>query len=941
MRQRNTVIFFCILVLSFISILSSRAQGTYGASSYFNFVYSSVSDWTGFAGAVTYKTVVNSDTLLFGGCDATGPTRVKGGFTGAIRATSIELPAFPSLGYLSFYIQNGSSGTTRTIYLKVWDPVSSAWITAETIPIGGNVDKRVVASSVLSKKGVKVKIDSDGKYFWFYQLEAWSSKLATTDPNALPVLLSVLPTPGSTLSSTDTVTLQYDELIKQGMGNLDFSGATLAPSFLGNTLQILYSHLTEAKDTLVIPSSFVRNSQNIPAARDTSFLYTNDVTDPVLQSVSPADSSIIHVNDIAGKIVLTFDETISLGTGSILFGPATVTSSFSGKTLTIGYSGLAYSTAYTLTIPADFIQDISGNTYKTDIVLHYTTHARDSTPPTLLSLSPLSDATNVPIGGSLSLAFSEIVQANGHVTLNGTPIDLSFNGSLVGINYTNLEYNTVYTVTIPSGSLTDTTGNPFPDTTFHFTTKPFLTKGLDIIVAKDGSGDYRTIQEAINAVPDNSADRTFVYVTNGIYQEKVMIPASKQNLSLIGQDSAKTILLYNDYAGGAGGTDNSYTIDIKPTGFYAENITFQNTWPTTGGSTNQAVALMTEGDKQVFKNCKVVSFQDSHYPKQPNTRQYYLNCFIQGATDFMFGSATAFFESSRINAVVGGQYLTAPSGTPREFGLVYNNCQLTANANVPAQSYYLGRPWKDFGKTVYLNTKMGPHIKDIGWAVWATAGDDADNQFTGFYAEYNSMDLTGNPINPIRATWGKKLTLAQAARYTIDNVFNYGTGSDSWNPLPFSTATEPPMNLTVNGGSLAWDAPKFAVGYVIFRNDTLIGTSQTSDFIDPDFISGATYRVKALNEYGAQSAYSDTPLSLDEATYAATNAIFPNPFTEFIFLKHSEGIKMLTFFTLDGQFAKEIPAAPIIETAELKSGFYLVRITSLDGIASYVKMCKK
>lgn len=923
------------------SLLPLAAQGTYGASSYFNFVYSSVNDWTGFTNAASFKTVVDGDTIIFGGCDATGPTRAKGGYTGAVRAQSIELPAYASLGYLSFYVQNGSSGTTRNIYFKIWDATTSTWVTVETVPIGGNVDKRVIANSVLSKKGVKVKIDSDGKYFWFYQLEAWSSRLATNDPNEAPKILNIDPLAGTIIPSTDTVKVQFDEIVKQGTGSLSFSGGTTNAVFVGNTLNVLYSGLTKAQDTLIIPASFVKNLNNVTLAKDTAIVYANDVTSPALQLVAPKDSSHIHVNDIVGKIVLTFDEKVVIGTGTISFGPATLTPVFSGNTLTIGYSGLAYSTSYALTIPAGYVKDVSGNPYKTDIVLRYTTNDRDNTAPTLSSQSIANGATEVPIGGSISLYFSEIVKAKAPITINGLPVTLSFNGSVVGINYTNFEYATQYTVVVPNDALTDTTGNAYAGSTFSFTTKAFAAKDIDIVVAKDGSGDFMTVQQAVNAVTDNLSTRTLIFVKKGIYNEKVLIPATKQNVSLIGQDSASTIITYNDYAGGAGGTDNSYTIDIKAPGFYAENITFQNTWATTGGSTNQAVALMTEGDRQVFKNCRAFSFQDTHYPKQPNTRNYYLNCFIQGATDFMFGSATAFFESSTINSVLGGQYITAPSGTTREFGLVYNNCLLTANANVLAQTYYLGRPWKDFGKTVYLNTKMGPHVRDIGWAVWATAGDDADNHLTGYYGEYNSMDLAGNPINPTRAAWGKKLTPAEASRYTIDNVFNYGAGSGAWNPLPFSTAPTAPSNLEANAGVLTWTAPKFAVGYLVFRNDTLIGSSITNAFTDNAPIANGVYRVKAINEYGAQSPYSDFPLSLEEASYFNSTTIFPNPFADAIYLKNSELAKTVNFYNVEGKMVKQVPASSMIKTEELPSGFYTVQIITQTNSRISLKMLKK
>lgn len=927
------------LLLSCASITSSFAQGTYGASSYFNFTYASVPDWTGFASATSFKKAVDGDTLTFLSCDATGPTRAKGGYTGAIRCQAIELPYLESLGYLSFYIQNGSSGTNRNIYIKTWDEATTTWLTADTIIVGGGIDQRITVSSVLSKRKIKVKIDSDGKYFWFHQLEAWSSKLATTDANEAPKILSVTPLTGTVIPASGKVTVQFDEPIKASTGAITFSGATTSSSFKGSSLIVKYTGLTQATDTLKIPANTIVNNTSINLAKDTSFIFANDVTDPVFVSVSPVDSSKIHISDIVGKIVLTFDENIALGTGTISFGPATVSPTISGKTLVIGYTGLAYKTSYVLTIPANMIKDISGNTYKQMITLHYTTNPRDSIAPVLKSQSLTEGATAVAIGGSLYFNFDEIVQQKSPVTLNGNPVVLSFNGSMVGINYTNLEYSTNYKLEIPAGAITDTCSNGYSGLTLNFTTKDFAAKDFDIIVAKDGSGDFTTVQAAINAVTDNSNQRTFIYLTNGVYNEKVLIPATKQNISLIGQDSAKTIITYNDYAGGAGGTDLSYTIDIKAAGFYAENITVKNTWPTTGGTSNQAVALMTEGDQQVFKNCRAFSFQDTHYPKVANTRNYYTNCFIQGATDFMFGGATAFYEACTINCVNGGQYVTAPSTTTKEFGLVYNNCTITANSNVATQAYYLGRPWKDFAKTVWLNTKMGAHIKDIGWSVWTTTGDDADNQLTGFYAEYKSMNLSGTLISPIRAAWGKQLTDVQAARYTIDNAFNYGSGSNTWNPLPYSTAPEAPKNFTADGGMLSWDAPKYAVGYVVFRNDTVIATTTATHYMETKTtVATDVYKVRAVNEYGAQSEVAGIVSGTNDQSMVE-GIVYPNPFSETLNIKNEAAT--LEFYALEGQLIKRTTAQNTVDTHELKSGTYMLKIIGLDGKTSIHKVVKR
>jgi pectin methylesterase-like acyl-CoA thioesterase len=936
-----------LILLSCLLTSASFAQGTYGASRYFNFQYDSLSaaEKTAFTGGATVKTSVDGDSLIFGSANSQSSSRTSTPYVGSIKCKSILLPQYASLGYFSFYAQNGSTGTTRNLYVKISTNNGSTWITADTFIVTSNSGLRYTVSSALSKKGVRVMIDSDGQYFWFYQMEAWSSTLASTDPLEAPKILSITPAGGSTIPSTGSIDIQFDELVKTGTGSVVFGAGTVIPAYKGSILRVNYGGLTGSSNTLTVPGSFVKNNGSITMVKDTSIVYIGDIADPVYQSVSPVDGSNINVSSVTGNIVLTFNEPILRGTGTISFdGPfATITDTAIGNTLVIKYTGLAYSTNYILTIPANTVKDVSGNTYKTDITINYITNAKDNTPPTLSAQSITNGATSIPIGGSIALTFNEIVQkGTGNITINGVPATLSFNGTMAGINYTNLDYNVSNTVVIPSGAITDTTGNAYAGTTFNFTTKAFSLKAFDIIIAKDGSGNYSTIQAAINAVPDNSSQRTFVYVKNGIYNEKVLIPASKQNLSLIGQDSAKTILTFNDFAGAPGGsTDLSYTIDIKAQGFYAENIKIKNTY----GQGSQAVALMTEGDQQVFKNCSATGFQDTHYPKQPNTRSYYLNCFIEGATDFMFGSGTVFFEECKINCISGGQYTTAPSGSTREFGLVYNNCSITSNSNVLAQSFFLGRPWKDFAKTVWINTKMGPHIKDVGWAVWTTSGADADNHLTGYFGEYNSMTLAGAPINLTpRASWDVRLTTPQAARYTIDNVFNYGVGLSTWNPLPYSTAPAAPSNLVVSSNVLNWTAPAYAVGFVVFRNDSVVGTTVNTNFTDATASGNSnTYIVKAVNEYGAQSASSNqivTSIDKNYNAYINIFEIYPNPFTDVITIKNSEKLKTLEFFNAEGQMVKQTEAASSIRTSNLKSGFYMVKVITKNDETYYVKMIK-
>ncbi|WP_162053316.1 pectinesterase family protein [Pontibacter pamirensis] len=288
----------------------------------------------------------------------------------------------------------------------------------------------------------------------------------------------------------------------------------------------------------------------------------------------------------------------------------------------------------------------------------------------------------------------------------------------------------------------------------------------DFVVAKDGSGDFKTVQEAINAVPDFRKNTTTVFIKNGVYKEKLVLPPSKTAVKFVGEDVQKTILTHDDYAakknrfGEEMGTTGSTSFYVFGDDFSAENITFENS----AGPVGQAVAVRIDGDKVMFTNCRFLGNQDTLYPHGEKSRQYYKNCYIEGTTDFIFGWSTAVFENCEIYSKEGGNYITAASTleeTP--YGFVFLNCRLTGNA--PANSYYLGRPWRPYAKTVFINTYMGNHIKPEGWHNW----DKPDAEKTSYYAEYNSKGPGAAPAK--RVKWAHILTKEQASDYTLENIF--------------------------------------------------------------------------------------------------------------------------------------------------------------------------
>lgn len=293
----------------------------------------------------------------------------------------------------------------------------------------------------------------------------------------------------------------------------------------------------------------------------------------------------------------------------------------------------------------------------------------------------------------------------------------------------------------------------------------------DFVVAKDGSGDFFTVQEAINAVPDfRKNKRTTILVRKGEYKERVIIPECKINISLIGEEGA--VITDDNYAskknifGDEMSTSGSSTVYIYAPDFYAENITFANT----AGRVGQAVACFVDGDRAYFKNCRFLGNQDTLYTYGKESRQYYENCYIEGTVDFIFGWSTALFKDCEIRSLCNG-YVTAPStdqGKP--YGYVFWNCRLTADAE--ADKVYLSRPWRPYAQAVYIQCELGKHIVPEGWNNWGKAS----NEKTAFYAEYQS---TGEGANPAaRAPYSHQLT--DISKYQPEKVL---AGNDGWNPI--------------------------------------------------------------------------------------------------------------------------------------------------------------
>jgi pectin methylesterase-like acyl-CoA thioesterase len=306
----------------------------------------------------------------------------------------------------------------------------------------------------------------------------------------------------------------------------------------------------------------------------------------------------------------------------------------------------------------------------------------------------------------------------------------------------------------------------------------------DVTVAKDGTGNFTTVQAAVNAAPTGRTTAYKIYIKNGTYTEVVTVPSNKPFLQFIGQTRDGVIITFNNYngktnpAGGTFGTANSATVTINANDFSAANVSFKNST----GESPQALAINISGDRCAFKNCNFLGGQDTMLNWGDAKRQYFYSCYIEGTVDFIFGNARGWFEKCTINpknrSSNGQSYITAANTTAGQtYGYVFNSCKITENTT----QYFLGRPWQNScnssprsnPKVVFLNTTMGANILAAGWSTWDACTVTSEITF----AEYNSKTTSGAAVNTAsRVSWSKQLTATQAGVYTTSAVLG------TWSP---------------------------------------------------------------------------------------------------------------------------------------------------------------
>ena len=289
-----------------------------------------------------------------------------------------------------------------------------------------------------------------------------------------------------------------------------------------------------------------------------------------------------------------------------------------------------------------------------------------------------------------------------------------------------------------------------------------------IVVARDGTGQFRTVDEAIEVCRAFMDYHKVIYIKKGTYKEKLIIPQWLQNIELCGEDMNKTIITYDDHANiNNMGTFRTYTLKIEGNDITLKNLTIENNAARLG----QAVALHTEGDRLVFINCRFIGHQDTVYTGMPHTRLFFKGCYICGTTDFIFGPSTAWFEDCTIESLINSYVTAASTPADAEYGYIFNNCRLTAGGT--AEKCYLGRPWRDYGYTLFMNCDLGGHIRPEGWHHW-----EKQREQTARYLEYNNHGAGAQPQQ--RVAWSRQLTKKEAQQITPAKVF---ARQDNWNPI--------------------------------------------------------------------------------------------------------------------------------------------------------------
>lgn len=379
-----------------------------------------------------------------------------------------------------------------------------------------------------------------------------------------------------------------------------------------------------------------------------------------------------------------------------------------------------------------------------------------------------------------------------------------------------------------------------------------------LTVNQDGTADYTTVQAAIDAVP--SGYRGIIRLAPGIYQENVYAGRKDDHdkfISLIGEDPSTTILTSDVHRQSSG--DIKYydcaALNVYVPRFYAEGLTIRNT----SGNVGQAEALFTAGDAHMFKNCVISGYQDT-YKANVGARGYFVDCVIEGATDFIYDGGLEWFENCELRCVKGGGYVTAPAETMMPMtkvmypelsadrfypGLFFSKCRVTAADGVADGAYYLGRPWKEQCGAAFLNCTLGSHVNAAGWKEWGGTENVASlYEYRSKRPDGSLADVSG------RASFSRQATDAEVDAYFNPEFLFAKASSVPFDYSAILNSATVPGNFTFSARKITWESDDNAAGYIIYKDGQFL---KFVDKPETQRINGSVITVQTVSRYGVTS----------------------------------------------------------------------------------------
>ena len=902
-----------------------------------------------------------------------------------------------SIGSLVCFLKNGSTSQPCTI--NVYYSNGNDWVETDVFVVKPQdslhyAPKNIVTKSKVNKVKFEFSVDT-----YLYELALYENE----NVDGAPIFVSSDPKAQERIPSAGEINLSFDEYISlntAGSG-ITFGNASIIESAVyGNMLKVSYSGFDETS-ALVIPSDMIRDLDGNACGTSINLQFNNDIQGPSMVSVTPAQGSIIHVQDLGEDhrmIRLKFNEKIALSLDAQI-GSQSIEMSCDGKSmgsvfpmaedsvLVLSYSGLDYDKPCTFTIPAGFVEDISGNSWA-GAQLSYVTCERDHAAPQIVGQSIANGDTEKNISGSLQITFNEDVEiVSQGAKVNGKPAVLTTNGNVVGLNYSNLDYSSEQTISLASGCIADTCGNAYEHPiNISFTTKDIEMEELTFIVGKDdGNGcddSYSTIQEAIDAIIDDS-QRSIIYVRPGVYNEKLVV--DKRNVSIIGQHRDSVIIVYDECASTSthnpnnqtglttndlGSTVASYTMLLAADNFYGEGFTVRNSYDWINGtdSKKQNVALSrTAGDSIVLNNVALEGVENVYFSKKTKGRVYMKNCRFLGGSDIITSGGTVVVDSCLFNVIEGGSCLTAAFPSEYDFGIVLLNSNVmladtTGFYPAAENTYLVGHPKKDDVKISMKDCFFESGILNaLAWSKDMGNGVAEKVDFNECGTKFMSQEeaLAGSQ----RPEYVKILAASQAENVNADRAMNLGAKGGVWNPYMYSQRPDSVIvtfDVNVEDGYcfMTWPQNSHDVGYIIYKNGNYLANQTSNELMDYSYSGNDIYEVAAYNEYGAMSPTSlnyhvsdevDGPVfPMTQPNIGVNEAVVEGSLLAFNVVSGNlkfkrDDISKVEVYSLNAErvVSAAVAGSDSVGISVLAPGTYVARALSNDGIVYVEKFIVK